>query len=143
MQYLSISTIKEDSLTTILTINFEFNMSDEKFKKLSSSSIYFSDIMFNNIYKSSEEFFDKKFFNDFIKKIFDMDDKLISEFYNILINLKQNIEDFSMSKISLYTYITSIYELCNEWNTKYDKYQIDCSTENSIKIIYYIGKRKK
>ena len=96
----------------------------------------------NTFYKSSDDFFNRDFFDDYFKKIFDMDDKIISEFYEMLKKFKKIIENFSVSKISLYTYIMSVDKLRNQWNDKYKDYEIGGITENSI-VITYSGIRRK
>lgn len=142
MQYLSVNTIKEDFSKTSIIINFEFNMNENTFNKLSSQNSYFPDMKSNTFYKSSDDFFNRDFFDDYFKKIFNMDNKIIPEFYNMLKNFKKIIENFSVSKISLYTYIMSVEKLRNQWNDKYKDYEIGGITENSI-VITYSGIRRK
>lgn len=143
MHYISISNFNNRHDETII-INFELDMEEKEFNNLKLKDCQFNDTDFGNIYKKVDEFYDKDWFNKYFKESFNMSDTQVYIFHEILIELKNLINKFSVSEISLYNYIMKIDELRKTWNERYPEYEIVGFTGSSIKIIHlkYLKRRR-
>ena len=143
MHYISISNFDNHHCETII-INFELDMEEKEFNNLKLKDCQFNDTDFGNIYKKVDEFYDKEWFNKYFKESFNMSDTQVYMFRELLIELKNLINKFSVSEISLYNYIMKTDELRKTWNDQYPEYEIVGFTGSSVKITHlkYLKRRR-